>query len=117
MTVIRTLGVLGLCALPLAAPAQSISSMLAQSGLSPEDFHTMGQAARTLYADTTPVAGASTTWTNPDSGSHGGVTLTGVEGNCVDIQHSVHPQGAEEAREIRNRRCQSDTGDWLNAAE
>ena len=104
-----------LMVLPTISVAQRLSNMIAQSGLSPEDFQRMTDAGQSLYVAQPPRDGAQARWSNADTGSRGTVTLRDVADNCLTLVHSVHPQGAEAAREIRNRRCRSASGEWLNA--
>lgn len=96
--------------------AQSLSRMIAETGLTPQDFDILSDTARGLYETSTPVAGRTASWSNPESGSKGQVRLTAVEGNCVDIQHLVRAKAATKDREIRSRRCKDASGKWLMSA-
>lgn len=99
---------------PALVSAQNLTNMIANAGLSPEDFSVMSTAAQDLYVKTQPVAGANTAWENPKTKSYGTVTIETVSNGCVALLHRVHPKGADRAREIRNRRCQDASGAWLN---
>lgn len=93
--------------------SQTLSKMIADTGMSPDDFTMMEAAARGLYAERAPRAGASADWSNPDSGTHGHVVLSAVDGDCVTIRHQVNVKGAAEARKLSARRCRDDQGKWL----
>lgn len=93
--------------------AKSMAKIMADSGLSPEDFEIMGQQAATLYTVTSPRKGATAQWKNDANHSYGTVELVGMQQNCAILRHMVHPKGAKKAREIRLRRCKTSDGTWV----
>lgn len=104
---------LALAAVPAAAPAQTISRIIAHLGLSPEDFERMGAAAQGLYDVPAPKVGSSADWSNPDTASHGRVILTGLEGACANLRHETYARGSATMRDIRLRLCRNDQGKWV----
>jgi surface antigen len=94
--------------------AQPLSRMLANSGLSPEDFDVMGNYAATLYERGTPRAGSKASWKNAESGASGTVTLEKFEGNCASLLHEAQ-SARDNARpvQIRTRRCKNTDGVWV----
>ncbi|MBV1895427.1 MAG: hypothetical protein KUG70_03140 [Rhodobacteraceae bacterium] len=96
-----------------ASDAKSISKILSDSGLSPDDFEIMTQQAATLYSNVTPRKGATVQWKNDATRSYGLAELVSVQANCVQLRHLVHPKGIQTAREIRTRRCKTSGGDWI----
>lgn len=101
---------LGSATMTLAKP---LSKILADSGLTPDDFTIMMAKGETLYNVPNPQPKKVVSWTNPDSGSYGRVRLASVRGNCVFIQYFVFPKGSKIEQEIRSQRCKSAEGDWL----
>ncbi len=99
--------------LALTANAQTLSRILAKSGLSPEDFQLMGAAASTLYDVPSPRVGQSEQWKNPDTGSFGTAKLTTFKDGCAYILHKANPKGKDAVTEIRNRFCKSGDGKWV----
>ena len=97
------------------APAQAkpLSKIIADTGLTPEDFSILDAKAQTLYDTPSPKPGKKVSWSNPESKSHGTVRLAAMRDNCAYIQHFVFPKGAETSREIRYRRCKAADGSWL----
>lgn len=93
--------------------AKSMAKIMAESGLSPEDFEIMGQQAATLYTAASPRKGATIQWKNDATRSYGTVFLIEMAGNCAVLRHLVYPKGANKAREIRLRRCQTSDGSWI----
>ena len=104
-----------LCATLAAMPAsaKSISKIIRQIGLTPDDFTIMGDTAQALYDTASPRIGQVVSWTNPDSTSHGTVKLRAMRGNCAHLQHLVYPQGDTRPKEIRLRVCRDAGGNWL----
>ena len=98
---------------PMAATAQSISRILSNSGLSPEDFNLMGAAGRSLYDTAQPRVGQTAAWENPATKSHGTVELSHWANNCAGLRHLFHARGAETARDIRTRYCKTAEGKWV----
>ncbi|MFT4960550.1 MAG: hypothetical protein ACI92Z_001634 [Paracoccaceae bacterium] len=93
--------------------AKSMAKILSDSGLSPEDFAIMTAQGATLFVTVTPRKGATTQWQNDATHSYGVVQLVAVQANCVLLRHLVHPNGAQKAREIRTRRCETSDGNWI----
>ena len=85
--------ILSACAILVAmsgiADAKSLSRILAETGLSSEDFDMMGQYAAGLYERGTPKAGSRAQWSNDSSGAAGTVTLDAVSGKCVSLRHAL----------------------------
>lgn len=102
-----------LACLPPVAQAKSLSRIIADAGLTPEDHAIMRDTARSLYTAANPPVGRILSWRNPESGSHGKVRLAGMRGNCAFIQHFAYAAGQTTPYEIRNQRCKSDDGRWL----
>lgn len=95
------------------AGAQTISRIISNTGLSPEDFSLMNQAAQSLYDVPAPRVGSEASWKNPDTQSHGTVRLTRMQQSCASLQHMAHPKGAAAARDIRLRWCKTADGAWV----
>ncbi|WP_425045869.1 hypothetical protein [Primorskyibacter sp. S87] len=95
------------------AQAKSLSRIIAEMGLSPADFEMMGTAAASLYQDVTPRAGSQASWSNPDTRSHGTVTLREASGGCVRLTHEMFPKGEPADRRIRLRFCKASDGRWV----
>ncbi len=94
--------------------AQPLSRMMANSGLSPEDFDVMGNYAATLYERGSPQAGSSAKWVNSDTGASGTVTLEAIADNCVVLLHETQSAKANaQPLEIRTRRCKNADGVWI----
>lgn len=96
-----------------AADAKSLSRILAETGLSSEDFDLMGQYAASLYEKGTPKQGASAQWSNDTSGASGTVTLDGVQDNCVAIRHEAMADSKDKPVLIHTRRCKNADGIWV----
>jgi len=110
--------VVGLClvlALGVAGPmaeAKSLSKMLGQSGVAPEDFEMAGQAGRTLYAVNPPKVGQTVRWQNPKSGSTGTVKLVSMRNGCAQLQHVV-TTSTGKVQPYESRLCQNAQGNWI----
>ncbi len=102
-----------LVAMSGAADAKSLSRILAETGLSSEDFDLMGQYASGLYQRGSPKTGASAQWVNGDSGASGTVTLQEVKGNCVLLRHEALAGGKDKPVLIHTRRCKNADGVWV----
>jgi len=102
-----------LVAISGAADAKSLARILAETGLSSEDFDLMGQYASGLYKRGSPRTGASVKWTNGDSGASGTVTLQEVKGNCVLLRHEAMAGGKDKPVLIHTRRCKNADGVWV----
>lgn len=110
-TLLFALSLLGGAA-PVAV-AKPLSKILAQSGMSPQDFDMMAAAERSLYETSAPKAGKTASWANPETGSNGTVRVDAVQGNCVDLQSRVIPKGTGEEVTLKTRMCKSAEGKWL----
>lgn len=109
----KRLVIVGIAALALAAPmasAKSLSKIMGESGLSPEDMTAMGAASASLYKDTTP--GASARWKNDATKSYGTVKIKSYDGTCVVLDHAIHAKGAAQARPFVNKHCKNAQGHW-----
>ncbi|MCA0869517.1 hypothetical protein LCL97_01645 [Seohaeicola saemankumensis] len=95
------------------AAAQTLSRILSNTGLSPEDFSLMGEAGRQLYDVASPRVGGEQSWSNPESGSYGVARLAAMQQGCASLVHMVHPKGVTQGREIRTRLCKSAEGKWV----
>jgi surface antigen len=98
---------------PTPVMAKSLSRIIADSGLSPQDFDMMRTAEHTLYATASPKVGKTANWDNPQSGSRGSVKLDSMQSGCAMLHHVVYPKGRPQALELRNRMCKSSDGRWL----
>ncbi|MFV0512385.1 MAG: hypothetical protein ACK5MY_01935 [Jhaorihella sp.] len=96
-----------------AGKAQTLSHMIRDTGLSPQDFTMMDAAAAGLYTAARPRVGGEAAWSNPESMSHGTVRLEAMQGGCAVILHAFHAKGAAKARDLRIRRCRDADGRWL----
>ncbi|MGI9368601.1 MAG: hypothetical protein ACR2O2_07155 [Ruegeria sp.] len=95
------------------AQAKSISRIIAEMGLSPEDFQVVSDASDALLKSGTPSVGKERAWSNESTGSKGTVRIRDVRQNCAHLQHFVQPAGADASREIRTRRCRDANGNWI----
>ncbi len=96
-----------------AVQAKPLSRIIAEMGLSPQDFEVLSAASTALLTSGAPAVGQERAWTNDATGSKGTVRIAAVQGNCVSLQHSVEPGGDEQNRQIRTRRCKDASGNWL----
>lgn len=99
--------------LGVGADAKPLSRIIAEIGLSPEDFQLMGAASRQLVVDGRPVAGREATWENASTDSRGSVRVDAVQGDCATLHHTIHPAGAEQAKLIGTRLCKGADGGWM----
>lgn len=111
LSVLRLAAMLALSA--FALQAQTLSHMIRDTGLTPEDFTMMDEAASGLYTAARPRVGGEASWSNPDSMSHGTVRLETMREGCAAILHTFHARGAARARDLRIRRCKDGDGRWL----
>lgn len=95
------------------ATARSLSAIVADTGLSPEDFTMLEQSGATLYQGATPQKGAKANWSNAKSGSTGVVEITEVSGNCVRLAHVTTIGSTGQTVRLDTHRCKSANGDWL----
>lgn len=93
--------------------AKPLAKILRQSGLSPEDFDMMGDAEMRLLQNASPQPGRKASWSNPETASRGTVRVAAIRGNCVYLQHFIHPNGEAKQVELRNSMCKSADGRWL----
>ncbi|NRB19506.1 MAG: hypothetical protein HRU33_18590 [Rhodobacteraceae bacterium] len=109
--------ILSACAILIAmsgvAEAKPLSRILAETGLSSEDFDMMGQYAAWLYERGAPRVGAVAQWSNDSSGASGKVTLDAISGNCVSLRHAAMAAGKDKPVLIHTRRCKNADGIWL----
>ncbi|MGR3614803.1 MAG: hypothetical protein ACU0BB_02015 [Paracoccaceae bacterium] len=112
----RFLLIAGLClsfaAVPVAGQAQSLSRMLAKTGLAPEDFLSMGAAARSLYDRANPSVGSTNSWANKNTGSNGTVKLESLSGGCAVLLHTLRAASKPEPQPIRTKHCKGADGTW-----
>ncbi|SDD25833.1 hypothetical protein [Ruegeria marina] len=99
--------------LAAGAGAKPLSRIIAELGLSPEDFQLMGAASRQLVVDDRPVVGREATWENAATDSRGSVRVDAVQGDCAVLHHTIHPTGAEQAKLIGTRLCKGADGVWM----
>ncbi|MCL6283848.1 hypothetical protein M3P21_09935 [Ruegeria sp. 2012CJ41-6] len=110
LTLCLSFALVGLAAQSQAKP---LSRIIAESGLSPEDFQLMQQAMGQLVVNGVPQVGKTVAWDNPATKSSGSVTLQEMRDNCGFLQQLAHPKGAEQPVQIRSRMCQQADGKWL----
>lgn len=109
------IAVLSVAGLVGTAQAKSISRIIAEMGLSPADFEVLSATSEAMLSGGAPSVGQEGSWVNEDTGSKGTVRVNGVEGNCVRFQHFIQPEGTDQTREVRTRRCKDASGNWLLA--
>ncbi|WP_282120688.1 hypothetical protein [Ruegeria atlantica] len=95
------------------AQAKPLSRIIAEMGLSPEDYSVVNATTNAMLADGTPQVGTERNWSNDDTGSKGTVRVREVRDNCVHLQHFIVPAGAEQSREVRIRNCRDAGGNWV----
>ncbi|OED46363.1 hypothetical protein AB838_20360 [Rhodobacteraceae bacterium (ex Bugula neritina AB1)] len=96
----------------VSAEANSLSRILAKSGLTPQDTDMMRQAEQSLLAEAGGGAGKQTAWNNPDSGAHGEVQVSSKEGDCLLLQHKAFVKDSQQPKQLRRKFCPSGQ-DWL----
>ncbi|MDK3072306.1 hypothetical protein QO034_04210 [Sedimentitalea sp. JM2-8] len=101
-----------LAAAPAPGVAKSLSRIIADFGVSPQDFDLMWKTESTLYETASPTPGKTARWENPQSGSKGSVTLEKMQGNCAYLHHVIHAKDRKNPLELRNRMCRSPDGRW-----
>ncbi len=99
--------------LSVAAQAKPLSRIIAESGLSPDDFTLLTAAADGLFQGSTPQVGSEATWASTETDAKGTVTVRDVRGNCVHLQHLIEPANTDQIREVRTRRCRDAGGNWI----
>lgn len=98
-----------------AVQAKPLSRIIAEMGLTPQDFEIVSATSNAILTGGTPSVGQERAWTNDATGSTGTVRVGAVQGDCVTLQHSVQPGGAEQSRQVSTRRCKDANGNWLLA--
>lgn len=93
--------------------AKPISRIIAEMGLTPADFEVVNIAADAMLAGGTPRVGEESTWVNDATGSKGTIRVRDVRDNCVHLQHFIQPEGSDQTREVRTRRCRDAGGNWI----
>lgn len=104
---------LGLVAMSGVTAAKSLSRIIAETGLSPADFEVLSASSTALLSTGTPAVGQEEAWQNAETGSKGTIRVFEARDNCVGLQHFIQPNGGDEIREIRTRRCQDGNGNWV----
>ncbi|NVO57141.1 hypothetical protein HW561_15210 [Rhodobacteraceae bacterium B1Z28] len=107
------LAVLSIAGFVEVAAAKPLSRIIAEMGLSPADFEVVNAVSTTLLSNGTPSVGQEQSWMNAETGSQGTVRVNGVQDNCVQLQHFIQPEGADDTREIRTQRCKDASGNWI----
>ncbi|WP_170517775.1 hypothetical protein [Ruegeria atlantica] len=97
----------------LGVQAQTISRIIADMGLSPADFEILSATSDAMLAGGVPRVGAESNWVNDETGSKGTIRVRDVRDNCVHLQHFIRPEGADQTREVRTRRCRDAGGKWI----
>lgn len=108
---IAAVAALGVFASP--APAKSISRMVRDVGLTPQDWRIMRDAAQSLYVGTTPRQGAEIKWSNVETGASGTSSITEIRGKCVLLRHEVHGTQPRSPRFLVVQRCKTGDGVWV----
>lgn len=109
--ILASLLVLALLWPAAAAEAQPLSRIVADKGLSPEDFRLMSAAGRA--AAETGAPGRARSWSNPASGSNGSVTLEAMRDGCAVLRHRTFPKGGDQPFELRGKFCPDSAGNWV----
>lgn len=102
-----------LLATPQELNAKSLSKMIEDLGIPGADLSLMENVARDLYTNRPPRAGRSATWSNPDTGSLGKVTIREWDGRCAQLLHVVQVEAKPDPISLRTWRCRSSSGKWL----
>ncbi|WP_281973828.1 hypothetical protein [Ruegeria faecimaris] len=97
----------------VAGSAKPLSRIIAESGLSPDDFTLLSATTDTMLGSGLPQVGAESEWISTKTGAKGTVRVREVRDNCVHLQHFIRPPSSEQTREIRTRRCQDANGNWI----
>ncbi|WP_170761629.1 hypothetical protein [Ruegeria lacuscaerulensis] len=97
----------------VASQAKPLSRIIAEMGLSPEDFNVVNVTADAMLAGGAPQVGTESTWANEATGSMGTIRVREVRDNCVHLQHFIQPEGSDQTREVRTRRCRDASGNWI----
>ncbi|MCA0927795.1 hypothetical protein [Ruegeria profundi] len=104
-----------ICVLATASTGQAkpLSRIIAEMGLTPADFNVLNAASTAMLSGSTPQVGEERVWTNDETGSKGTIRVRDVRDNCVHLQHIIQPEGADQPREVRTRRCRDASGNWI----
>jgi surface antigen len=118
----RSRSVTALCLFITLLPAAShawvspIPSSRIETGLNDADRRAMSAAAARLYQKDTVTNGATDTWSNPQSGNGGSVTVvqsfTKSEMPCRKVRYDVHLRSRRGMRSYTVNWCKTATGDW-----
>ncbi|MEM7319009.1 MAG: hypothetical protein AAF408_08295 [Pseudomonadota bacterium] len=100
-------------AMASGASGKSLSRIIAETGLSPEDYNVMRDASDELFTGNGPSPGRSVSWANKTSGTQGTSRIGAVSGNCAEVQHAFRPKGDAEEKKIRTKRCRNAQGSWV----
>lgn len=96
-----------------AVSAKPLSRIIAESGLSPDDFTLLTATTDALFDGGTPQVGTEAAWKSTQTDAKGTVTVHEVQGNCVGLLHLIEPPNTDQIREIRTRRCRDANGNWI----
>ena len=93
----------------------SIGDSLNDIGLTRDDYQLLAQEAASLYMAASPQVGDKGEWANQETKSHGTVTISEVEENCVSLAHLFRVGSTKKVYEFSSRRCRNEDGEWLLA--
>lgn len=111
--ILTAIAAFGILLMTNAVEAKPLSRIIAEMGLSPADFEVVNAASNALLTSGTPSVGQERSWKNDDTGSKGTIRVQSVKENCVGLQHVIQPDGGDQSREIRTRRCNDGNGNWI----
>ncbi|WP_298849822.1 hypothetical protein [uncultured Ruegeria sp.] len=111
--ILTAIAACGVLLMTNVAEAKPLSRIIAEMGLSPADFEVVNAASNALLTSGTPSVGQKQSWKNDDTGSKGTIRVRNVQGSCVSLQHVIQPDGGDQSREIRTRRCNDGNGNWI----
>ncbi len=84
--------------------------------LEPGDIEMMKAAAATLFTDDAARLGDTRTWTNPESGNAGSVSLVKTFEHqglpCKRVQHAIKQKGHADQVIYQFARCRAADGTW-----
>lgn len=92
--------------------ARTLTKMLADSGLTPEDIDMMSGEAASLYTSASRRTGDKAEWKNDSSGAFGSVKIIAIEGKCITLDHVFKTRKNRDFQSTRTRRCQAADGSW-----
>jgi surface antigen len=100
----------------LHAQVSPIPSSRLETGLNDADLRAMNAAAAPLYQKHTVASGATDTWSNPQSGNGGSVTVlqsfTKSDMPCRKVRYDVHLRSRRGMRSYTVNWCKTATGTW-----